>query len=207
VVIQSVVLPGIRPDKVGPNQTVRANRVAIIGVNLTLAVTALGGRGHSHVLSSVGASRRVGPSWWLKIDRASTHHQGELNMSRYGYARDRGEFSRARQVEALVASGIPEELIFRDVGGLTEAHPGLDALLAVLTWEDEIVTPSADRLVRGPAHTGPLIGALATSGATARTLDGVEIAGKIDVHRAQLAAADAIRERERQLARPVAPDA
>jgi DNA invertase Pin-like site-specific DNA recombinase len=143
----------------------------------------------------------------LKIDRASTHHQGELNMSRYGYARDRGEFSRARQVEALVASGIPEERIFRDAGGLAEPHPGLDALLAVLTWEDEIVTSAADRLVRGPAHTGPLIDALATSGATARTLDGVEIAGKIDVYRAQLAAAEAIRERERQLARPAAPDA
>ena len=91
----------------------------------------------------------------------------------YGYARDRTALGLARQVDDLVAAGIPPERVFRDVGGTgsNEPRPGLDALLAALHPSDEVVTGDPSRLAGGVAELDGLVAALERVGAIARTLD------------------------------------
>lgn len=78
---------------------------------------------------------------------------------RYGYARVSTKSQEiGSQIDELVAAGVAERAIFRDVGvsGKRASRPGLDAMLAGLQFGDEVVVVKLDRLGRSMLHTAQL---------------------------------------------------
>lgn len=79
--------------------------------------------------------------------------------------------SYARQTQALLAAGVPEERIYEDkLSGRTTSRPGLDALISVLRPGDEVVVSSMDRLGRTALHILQLLKTLNDYGVTVRSL-------------------------------------
>lgn len=95
-------------------------------------------------------------------------------MARYGYARvSTAEQNEARQVEALVAEGIPEERIFTDkASGKNTDREGLRKLLNTVRAGDEIFIISLDRLARSTVDLLQIVKELDERGIYLQTKDG-----------------------------------
>lgn len=95
-------------------------------------------------------------------------------MTRFGYARvSTVEQNEARQVEALVAEGIPEERIFTDkASGKNTDRDGLRKLLNTVRAGDEIFIISLDRLARSTLDLLNIVKELEERGVFLRTKDG-----------------------------------
>jgi DNA invertase Pin-like site-specific DNA recombinase len=95
-------------------------------------------------------------------------------MTRFGYARvSTVEQNEARQVEALVAEGIPEERIFTDkASGKNTDREGLRKLLNTVRAGDEIFIISLDRLARSTLDLLNIVKELEERGVFLRTKDG-----------------------------------
>jgi len=95
-------------------------------------------------------------------------------MTRYGYARvSTIEQNEARQVEALVSEGIPEERIFTDkASGKNTDRDGLRKLMNTVRAGDEIFIISLDRLARSTLDLLNIVKELEERGVFLRTKDG-----------------------------------
>lgn len=96
----------------------------------------------------------------------------------FGYARvSTNDQSVEQQVDALLAAGVEEGNILRDVGvsGTRQQRPGLDALLAQLRPGDTVKVWKLDRLGRSMAHIAGLIQDFKNQGITLVSItDGID---------------------------------
>ena len=84
-------------------------------------------------------------------------------MTRFiGYARvSTGEQALNHQIDALIKSGCPKELIFTDkISGSKSSRPGLDKCLDELKEGDTLIVWRLDRLGRSMSHLVNLIESL-----------------------------------------------